>query len=169
MSNVFNTRYFVSALYLVLLAGLPTAQAGVERVGVTVRVRIMVPPPCVVNKNNVIEVNFGNDVLTTRVDGVSYKRMPINYSVDCNSSYSHQAIMWIDGTPAEFNETMLATNSPNLGIALFENGNLYPINGWSIFKPTVQPRLEAVLAKRPGVTLKGGGFSAGATMRVEYL
>jgi spore coat protein U-like protein len=49
----------------VLLYG-PQVQA-VATIKVTVT--IVVPPPCVINNNNLIEVNFGTDVMTTCIDG----------------------------------------------------------------------------------------------------
>ncbi|CAI0906074.1 fimbrial protein [Serratia proteamaculans] len=167
MSNIFDTRCLVGALGLVVLVGLPVAQAA-ETANVTVRVTIVAAPPCVINNNNNIEVNFGNDVLTTRVDGSAYKKMPVTYSINCSGGPSNSVKMLIEGSGAGFDNAMLRTNQTDFGIALLNNGSRYPINSWTNFNASSPPRLEAVPAKRAGVMLKGGPFSAGATMKVEY-
>ncbi|CAI1596225.1 fimbrial protein [Serratia quinivorans] len=167
MSNILDTRRLVGALGLALLAALPAAQAA-ETANVTVRVTIVAAPPCEINNNNDIEVNFGNDVLTTRVDGSAYKKMPVTYSINCSGGPSNSVKMRIEGTGAGFDNSVLSTNQADFGIALLNNGSRYPINSWVNFSAPSPPRLEAVPAKRAGVTLKGGPFSAGATMKVEY-
>lgn len=167
MSNIPDTPRLIIALGAVLLAGLPAVQAA-ETANVTVRVTIMAAPPCVINNNNIIEVNFGNDVQTTRVDGNSYKKMPVIYSINCSGGSSNAVKMRIDGNGAGFDNEVLGTNQTDFGIALLNNGSRYPIKSWLNFSAPSPPRLEAVPAKRAGVTLKGGLFSAGATMKVEY-
>lgn len=166
MSNMFETRHLFSVLAVVLLAGLPTVQAA-NTANVTVRVTIVAAPPCVINNNNLIEVNFGNDVLTTRVDG-SYKKMPVTYAVNCSGGSSNAVKMLIEGTGAGFDSAVLRTNQTDFGIALLNNGSRFPINGWANFSTSSPPKLEAVPVKRAGAILKGGAFSAGATMKVEY-
>lgn len=149
---------------LVLLYG-PLAQAASTVLKVTVT--IVAPPPCVINNNNLIEVNFGNDVMTTRIDG-SYKKQPVVYSVECKNAPNNAMKMQIQGTGAGFDSEVLQTNKDNLGVALLRNGNRQPINGWINFTYPNLPTLEAVLVKQAGATLGGGEFSAGATMKVEY-
>ncbi|CAI1839559.1 MULTISPECIES: fimbrial protein [Serratia] len=167
MNSIFDTRYLVSALSLALLVVFPVAQAA-ETANVTVKVTIVAAPPCVINNNNLIEVNFGNDVLTTRVDGSAYKKMPVTYSINCSGGPSNAVKMLIEGTGAGFDNAMLRTNQTDFGIALLNNDRRYPINSWLNFNASSPPQLEAVPAKRTGATLKGGPFSAGATMKVEY-
>lgn len=134
---------------------------------VSVAVTIVAPPPCVINKNNLIEVNFGNDVMTTRIDG-SYKKQPVVYSAGCINALNNAMKMQIQGTGASFDSDVLKTNRDDLGVALLRNGNRQPINAWVNFTYPVLPTFEAVPVKRAGATLSGGAFSAGATMMVEY-
>lgn len=133
---------------------------------VTVKVRV-VAMPCEINNNNLIEVNFGNDVMTTRVDG-EYKKMPITYTLKCQGGASHAVRMRIDGQGTAFDGGVLKTNKSDFGIALLNGGKRLPINGWLNFTYPNQPTLEAVPVKRSGARLSGGAFSAGATMKVEY-
>lgn len=166
MSNMFDTRHLFSVLAAVLLAGLPAVQAA-NTANVIVRVTIVAAPPCVINNNNLIEVNFGNDVLTTRVDG-SYKKMPLIYSLDCGDFPSNAVRMRIGAIGAVFDPEVVHTNVPDFGIALLNNGNPYPTGTWLNFNLPSPPKLEAVPVKRVGSTLKGGTFSASANMKVEY-
>ncbi|MGQ8775442.1 fimbrial protein [Serratia sp. NA_112.1] len=133
----------------------------------TVTVTIVAPPPCVINGNNVIEVNFGNDVMTTRVDG-SYKKMPVAYRVECTNAPTNAMKMQVSGNGAGFDSGVLQTNRADLGVAFVRNGNRVPLNSWLNFTYPNTPTLEAVLVKQAGATLSGGAFSAGATMKVEY-
>ncbi|WP_145513885.1 MULTISPECIES: fimbrial protein [Yersinia] len=133
---------------------------------VTVKVTLSAPP-CVINYNNLIEVNFGNDVITNRIDG-EYKKMPIVYSIQCTGGASGAVRMAILGNDANFDYRVLRTNKTDLGIELLNNGQLLPINSWLNFSYPTLPKLEAVPVKRFGASLTGGLFSAGATMKVEY-
>ncbi|WP_455872361.1 fimbrial protein [Serratia proteamaculans] len=148
---------------LVLLYG-PQVQA-VATIKVTVT--IVAAPPCVINDNNLIEVNFGDDVLTIRVDGKAYKKKPVTYSVNCGGP-SSAVKMLIEGSGADFDSEVLQTDQTDFGIALLNNDRGYPINTWINFDTSDPPKLEAVPAKRVGARLQGGAFSAGATMKVEY-
>ncbi|WP_353052216.1 fimbrial protein [Serratia marcescens] len=142
-------------------------QAGTSTRNVYVTVTVVAPPSCVINNNNLIEVNFGNDVMTTRIDG-SYKKQPVVYSVKCQNAPNNAMKMQIQGTGAGFDGEVLQTNKDGLGVALLRNGNRQPINRWINFTYPNLPTLEAVPVKQAGATLSGGAFSAGATMKVEY-
>lgn len=160
-----------SALYAIGLAlacwgaGSP-ALAKTATATVTVKVTV-VAPPCEINHNNLIEVDFGNDVMTTRVDG-EYKKKPIVYSVQCQGGGSNAVRMLIEGNGAAFDGDVLGTAKTDFGIALLNSGNRMPINTWLDFTYPDLPQLEAVPVKRIGASLTGGPFSAGATMKVEY-
>ncbi|MDA8478796.1 fimbrial protein [Citrobacter sp. Awk 4] len=134
---------------------------------INVTVTIVAPPPCVINNNIPIEVNFGNDVMTTRIDG-SYRKQPVVYSVECKNVSNNAMKMQIQGIGAEFDGDVLQTNKDGLGVALLRNGNRQPINSWVNFTYPSLPTFEAVPIRQAGVTLSGGDFSAGATMEVEF-
>ncbi|BEM02411.1 exotoxin (plasmid) [Serratia marcescens] len=147
-----------------LLAGLAWADSSTT---IRVTVTVIAPPPCVINNNNLIEVNFGSDVITTRIDG-SYKKQPVVYSVECKNAPSNAMKLLIQGNSASFDGEVLQTNKDGLGVALLRNGNRQPINSWVNFTYPNLPTLEAVPVKQAGATLSGGEFSAGATMQVAY-
>ena len=154
--------------HLLCAAFLVMATLGAEAATTSdIRVKVVVlAPPCVINSNNTIEVNFGNDVLTTRVDG-NYKKMLVKYSLLCGSA-SDAVKLLIDGNGADFAMQVLRTNKTDVGIEILNNSQRLPINSWLNFTYPNLPKLEAVIVKRPGSTLTGGPFSASATLKVEY-
>jgi len=136
---------------------------------VTVKVTVVAPPPCIINGDRPIEVDF-KDVMTTRVDGSTY-RMPIAYTLSCSSSASSKAMkLQVRGTGADFDARVLKTTQPGLGVELQDEDGKMPINTWRNFDyaGSTGPELWAVPVKQSGVTLTGGEFTAAATMEVAY-
>lgn len=133
---------------------------------VTVKVTVVAPPPCIVNNNRPIEVEFG-DVMTTKVDGMNYQ-MPVNYTLSCETGSDNSMQLEVQGAGAVFDSTVLQTNKDGLGIKLMRVGADLPINTWVPFTYPNAPELWAIPVKKSGVTLTTGEFSAAATMRVDY-
>lgn len=152
-------------LLLGLLAGIPL-MAGAITSTVTIKVTVLTPPPCVINNDRQIEVEFG-DVMTTRVDGNNY-RIPVDYTLSCQGASSNAIKLQVQGTGANFDSNVLRTQKTGLGIALLQGGSRLPINHWLNFTYPNTPRLEAVLVKQDGITLSAGEFTAGAVMKVVY-
>lgn len=152
--------------YAALLLMLSSLSAAAATTNLTIRGNILLPPPCVINGEQTIEVDFTDEVMTTRVDGINY-RQPVPYSLECAGSSSNALKMQIQGMEAGF-VGALQTTIGNLGIALSRDGQAMPVNSWLDFSPTDPPKLFATLVKRPGTTLKANPFTAGATMVVDY-
>ncbi|WP_447885646.1 fimbrial protein [Serratia fonticola] len=149
-----------------LLATLPMLAWAAPSATVTVKVTVVAPPPCVINDDRPIEVEFG-DVMTTRVDGSSY-RMPVNYTLDCTGAPSNAMKLQIQGNGASFDSTVLQTTQPALGVQLHVGSARLPINTAANFTYPNKPVLFAVPVKKSGATLTGGEFTAAATMKVDY-
>lgn len=172
MASEKSCRYTWRVLYVALYAALltlgttahPAMAASSSTINVTVT---LTAAPCEINSNILMEVNFGNDVLTTLVDG-NYKKMPVPYTVKCPPGAPSAMNIRIEGTGAAFNHDVLTTNITDFGIAISSNGTALPINSSKGFTYPDWPQIEAVPVKRPGATLSGGVFSAGAVMKVEY-
>ncbi|CAI1772527.1 Minor fimbrial protein prsF precursor [Serratia quinivorans] len=149
-----------------LLSALPLLAWAAGSATVTVKVTVVAPPPCVINDDRPIEVEFG-DVMTTRVDGDNYK-MPVNYMLSCPGAPSNAMKLQVKGTGAAFDSTVLQSNKADLGIELRQGDSKLAVNGWLNFTYPNKPELWAVPVKQRGATLTGGEFSAGATMEVAY-
>jgi len=124
-------------------------------------------PPCIINGNSPISVNFGNDILISRIDGYNYEQ-PIAYTLDCSAATSNLLKMQLKGSGATFNSVLLATNKVNLGIELRSNGSKLAVNNWLNFTNPARPVLTAVLVKNAAIAPTGGVFSASSTLVVEY-
>ncbi|HHQ6566070.1 TPA: fimbrial protein [Serratia fonticola] len=133
---------------------------------VTVKVTVIVPPPCKINGEQPIEVDYG-EVVTTRVEGQNYSRA-VPYILECIGATSNDLTLQVEGNPAGFGNNVLATDKASLGIALLSDGKPLRFNSDIKFTYPNKPELQAILTKYPGSTLKAGKFSAGATLKVGY-
>ncbi|MBB6117915.1 type 1 fimbria pilin [Rahnella inusitata] len=149
-----------------MLVTMPQIVMGANTATVTVKVTV-VAPPCIINNNNVITVEFG-DVITTQVDGSNY-RFPVNYTLVCKGATTNAMRLQVQGVGASFDGTVLQTSKADLGIKLIRGSSQLAINSWLNFNYPLKPYLAAIPVKRPGTTLTGGEFTAGATLKVDYL
>ncbi len=134
---------------------------------VNVSVTIFATPPCVINSNNTINVNFGDDLLTSNINGVNYTT-PVTYTLNCTSAASNALKLSIKGNGANFDTTVLSTTNSALGIKLIRDGQPLALNASSNFTYPNVPVLQAVPVKQTNATLNTGYFSGTATLVVEY-
>ena len=132
-----------------------------------IRAVIIAPPPCIINGASTLNVPFGNDLLTSRVDGVNYRRN-VPYTGTCDAPFSNAMRLELRGTGASFDARVLSTRNPNLGVKLFINGADWPLNAAVNFTYPNFPVVQAVPVKRAGSVLLGGAFDAAATLVVDY-
>ncbi|EKM0530066.1 fimbrial protein [Cronobacter turicensis] len=125
--------------------------------------------PCEINNNQNIDVDFGDNVITTDVTAGKVEKT-IDYTLDCSSADTEKALkMHIAGVSADFNNDLLQTSIPELAVRLRADGADYPINSdLSLASTTAKPVLVAALVGKSGARLPTGGFTAGATMTVDY-
>ncbi|WP_436893398.1 fimbrial protein [Siccibacter turicensis] len=159
----------VSLLFITLsmLAEIPLAGAD-NTAQLTVTVTILLPP-CDINNNQTIDVDFGNNVITTEVAQGVYEK-PVNYTLDCSGMDTSRTLkMRIAGTGASFDNNVLKTSVASLGVKIKKNGADYPINSdISFASQSDKPVFTAQLVQETGSRLPTGAFSAGATMTVDY-
>ncbi|EED7472110.1 fimbrial protein [Salmonella enterica subsp. salamae] len=147
------------------------AAAKNKTIDMTLTVLINGAAPCTIVG---ADVDFGN-VLISNIDGTHYAQ-PINYSLNCGSRVVDDLKMQIQGTPVTINgESVLKTTVDGLGLRLksvTDESVLVPgSSGWLNFQcqsNSCGPALQAIPVKDSNVTLKTGGFSASATLVVEY-
>lgn len=124
-------------------------------------------PPCVINDGQLITVDFGNEVMTTRIDGKNYAES-VNFSLDCSAAVGNAPLkLRVAGTKAGFAEA-LDGGIPGLGIALTLDDRPLKPNDWQTFASTVKPEITAVPVKDAAVTLDGGSFRVLASLEMEY-
>lgn len=144
---------------------LSMSQGVLAAAGVNIRVEILAPPPCIINGNITLDVPFGDELMTTRIDGVKYRR-DVPYTVKCDRSPSNAMTITLQGSGATFDNTTLSTSNSDLGIKLLMGGNVWPLNNVLKFTYPSLPKMEAVLVKKTNSVLSAGAFSATATIVV---
>ncbi|HIE1061104.1 TPA: fimbrial protein [Serratia marcescens] len=151
-----------------LMGGVMAVQAANGEADMTFHGTLFDPPPCSVNNDRAIEVDFG-DVMTTRIDGTAYQ-MPVAYTLSCTAGVPNTMKLQVQGTGASFDSKVLKTNKTGLGVKLQQgtNKSALAINTWLNFTYPNKPALWAVPVKQSGATLNGGEFTATATLRVDY-
>ncbi|BEL87794.1 exotoxin [Serratia marcescens] len=154
-------------LYLAGASCLLTMGAAQAATTVSVKVTVLAPLPCVLNGNRPIEVNFGDEVLTTRIDGENY-RTPVDYEFTCTKPEKNGMRLLLAGTGAGFDGKLLQTSVDGLGIAFLNNRSRIALNSWQTFTFPDMPTLEAVPVKQANAALPTGEFTASATLRVDY-
>ncbi|WP_261369206.1 fimbrial protein [Yersinia mollaretii] len=144
-----------------------TSTLALAQTTLTVKVTVLAAPSCVINGGDPIEVGFGDDVVTTRVDGHNYMQV-IPANVRCSGLTNDSLRLRVQGNPAYFGTNVLATEQDDLGIALMSNGKPLRLNDNIQFTYPDVPVLSAVPVKYTETKLAAGQFSAGATLTVEY-
>jgi type 1 fimbria pilin len=153
-----------------VLAALPMLVWGGPSATVTVKVTVLTQP-CEINGGRPIEVEFDN-VMTTEVGSDAYLKQVV-YTLDCPQGAPTAMKLQIAGTGASFDSEVLQVKPDELGllgIELRQGSTKLPINRWLNFtySDSNKPELWAVPVKKSGTTLKGGDFTAAATMKMDY-
>lgn len=126
-------------------------------------------PACELNGNRAIDVDFGDALRTTSIDGNNYVT-PVPFTLYCVGNPSSLRLQFQGGGSA-FDAGVLATNVADLGIKLLKPDNsALNLGDWFTFSySATPPAIKAVPVKRAGAILPGGAFSSTATLLVEVL
>ncbi|TFZ52681.1 pilus assembly protein [Serratia proteamaculans] len=167
-------RYTTFAGVALLLITTQSVCAAGNPVQVNLHGTLIEPPPCTINNGNVIDVDFGDRVGTSGVDGNSYKQA-VNYQITCEDN--PQNAPWVLGltvlgTSTDFDDAAIATSiagttNPDFGIKLLIGGDNFTLNQ-RVDISAGNKVLEAVPVKRAGSTLPEGVFDAYATLLADY-
>ncbi len=129
---------------------------------------LLVPPPCTIENDNVIDISFGNNVGLHKVDGINYTQ-EIGYDLHCEpNNKGWELMLSLRGPKSTYDDATLQTNITNLGIRITQNGQAFDIDKPIKITYANPPVLKAVLVKKPGTTLPEGAFSVTATLLAEY-
>ena len=126
------------------------------------------PPPCTINDDGIIDVNFGDRVGINKVDGANY-RQSIGYRIRCEPGIGKwDMLLSLTGNAATFDEAAVQTNRRYLGIRIYQNAQPFKVGSALPIDPAKPPVLEAVPVGKSGETLTEGAFEATATLRADY-
>lgn len=134
--------------------------------------KLVEQPDCVLNAGKDIAVNFDN-VVVKKIDGVSYKKMEIPYSVSCSGGdpNSGQLKVMLDFVPVSWGDyNPLQSSIPNLGLRITQgSGDTTYVSKTKLSIDAANPtKLYAVPIGRPSAMLAGGDFTGSATMTAIY-
>jgi type 1 fimbria pilin len=125
-------------------------------------------PACKVNDGEIIDVYFGDELLTTRVNDGYYSKN-IKYELSCVGNPSGNLKIKIKGDASSFDTKLLKTSNVNLGILLKKESSPLPLNQWVYFPYRNEaPLLQATLVSLHGEKLSAGFFYGTATLMVDY-
>ncbi|SFN55244.1 Pilin (type 1 fimbria component protein) [Izhakiella capsodis] len=154
-------------MLLGLLTGCVHAATETDSLNVAVKATIDIPP-CIINGGAASDVDFGKELVTTRVNGSNYTT-PIDYVLYCVGDTGSALRIQISGTGASFDPTVLQIpGQPNMAIEILNGTTKLPLNSWLNFTNGSPPVLQAVPVKKAGSQLTTGPFEASATLSVAY-
>lgn len=152
----------------ILLFMFGTAFGGYAQDNLQLSGTLIEPPPCSINDDGMVDVDFGDRVGVKKVDGANYQQ-PVNYQITCNQgSGSWNMTLEVIGDAPDYDAAAIDSNVKDLAIRLLQNGKPFTLNQPIAIKLNAPPRLEAVPVKRPGAELQEGAFEATATLRAVY-
>ncbi|MBK4727653.1 fimbrial protein [Pantoea agglomerans] len=126
------------------------------------------PPPCKINEDGMVDVDFGDRVGVNKVDGVNYLQT-LNYSITCEKGGNGLDLtLTLGGKQTTYDNAAIQTDVTDLGIRVLQNGQPFILDKPVVIDPKAPPKLQAVPVKTPGASLKEGAFIATATLKAEY-
>lgn len=131
---------------------------------------ITVPPQCTFSNDSLMQVVRFGDVQQGLIDGVSYKRTPIDTGLSCSNLEKNALNMGLSWDSTTVNGvSAIRTNRTNLGITIYQDSTRLS-NGASInFTHGESPNLYAVPIKPSGVMLSdAGAFTGTMTVTLNY-
>ncbi|AVZ00440.1 hypothetical protein DAI21_22755 (plasmid) [Lelliottia sp. WB101] len=156
------------SLLLPLYAGPALAVEEGDTTTVTISGTLVDAPECTVNGNNIVDVNFGDSVVTRLIDGVNYRK-EIPVTLNCNNPVKYDMTLSIRAArDAGFGSGLVGTDVEGLGIQLYSGSVMLkagdPVN---FVYPSV-PGLSAVLVAEDNATLTSRTFSGTGTLVINY-
>lgn len=128
-------------------------------------------PECVINGNNKIDVDFGDDVYISKIDGVNYKKTQLIYNLICNDILSTSLKFGVKSTSGEgFDTGLIGTNKKGLAIRLYTDDSVLNTGEYVDFTYTgsTVPAIYAVPISDLSSTLDEGEFIGSGILVIEY-
>lgn len=161
-----NSLLFVIALCFIFSPSVFAANEG-DTMLINISGVIIDTPECVVNGNDSVDVDFGNDVLISRINSGDYKKQ-IDYSAVCGNVALNGLTLTISGSGAGFGTGLLGTDREGLGIRLYEGTDIVSVGEKMQFEYPSFPVLYAELVKDETSTILSGEFLSSATMVIGF-
>ncbi|HHN8583491.1 TPA: fimbrial protein [Providencia rettgeri] len=165
----FKFRVFAGAWVIAALLGMFN-RVEADTANLNLTLTIITPPQCTIRGGDSMTVSFG-EVQQGLIDGVAYKRLPIDYQLSCSSVMSNALTMSLSWTGVTINGTSaIYTGRNNLGIAIYrDNTRLGNGTNLNFNLLGTHPALYAVPVKPTGTMLTDAGpFNGAMTLTLNY-
>ncbi|TGZ35249.1 putative fimbrial-like protein YfcQ [Photobacterium damselae subsp. damselae] len=131
---------------------------------------VVSPPPCKINNDVDIAVDFGKVSLNSLDDINSNKNTKIiDLSISCDSSVTSNIALSLSADKAMFNPDFVKTSVEDLGIELFVD-DIPLLPGKSVnLRKSKNAKFKAKLVKKKGSVLDEGDFTANSVLLVSYI
>lgn len=138
------------------------AVAGNKMITMTLHGVILNPASCQIPGSNIIYIEFGDQLINSKIDGSNYLQ---NFQIPISCTGSPAGVqMLIKGDSSDIATGVLSTTKANLGIRLLRNGTVQPINSWFDIDYRKPTELQAVPVRKAGTIISGGNFNTIATV-----
>lgn len=116
-----------------------------------------------------INVAMG-DLIIKNIDGVSYGKTDIPYTLSCDDAASNPALkLKFDGPRMSGQAAnVLSTSDKNLGLRLMAGNSNLNLGVWRHFNYSTQPTLSVIPIGSGAGGINDGQMTASATLSVEY-
>lgn len=159
--NIFQILFFSVAIFFSLNLFAIT--------NVVIKATVVARPSCEVNNGLPIEVDFGDNIITSQVDGVQYAK-EIQFNLYCWDITDSQMKVRFNGQPSSFDASFLETDKQGLGIKFTNSsGVLKALGDWTSFTYPSTPVFYAAPVKDFNARLSAGEFTASSTLEIEFL
>jgi type 1 fimbria pilin len=154
------------------------ASGAAQAINVNFTGKLVAAPDCVLNTGKDISVDFA-EVVSTKVDGKTYKKMPIPYTVSCSggspgSGQLKVMLSYDDTVPWGDYNSIQAQPTPqfnNFGLRIIQGDGdttYVPKTKVVVADQNNPPKFYAVPIGKPNAALPEGSFTASATMTAIY-
>jgi type 1 fimbria pilin len=151
-----------------LLIGMLTCGSLMAADNLLFRGTLVEPPSCTINNDQRINVDFGDRLGISKIDGSQY-RQTINYQVQCeDSAIPADLMLTVVGTTMSGDPTAIQSDKTGLGIRILRNGVPMMLGQRFSVDKEALPRLEAVPIAAADEDLTEGAFIATASLLAEY-
>jgi len=169
MANKYGVAAWLTAFTLVMLLFIMAPATAEDNI--KMRGRLIEPPPCSLDDDGTVTVDFGDKIGVKKVASGIY-RQPVNLHLKCEeSTQAWQLLLTVRGSAVDFDAdkaTLMTPQHRDLGVKLYLDGKPFELESAVKINGNLLPDIEAVLVQREGADLTEGPFTAQATMRAEY-
>lgn len=132
---------------------------------------LVAPPPCAINNDETVTVDFGDRVGVKKVASGIYRKT-VDVTLTCEQpNLPWELMLSARGAAVDFdpdNATLMTPEHKDLGVKLLLDGSPFELGKAVKINDHTLPLIEALLVQREGSQLSEGPFTAQATLRVEY-